>query len=315
MEIVKDLMKMGILVDQEAIDALNNLKDTELTVVVEKTKIERPLVLTPELVSMYLKSTKYEIIKQFESKEAYTIQDIVEQLNKRYDFIQGLLMRKVELSNIVSINKCESGKLTVIGLVKKKEDSGTNDILELEDKTGTLKAVISKDLGKDIKIDDVIAVYGNYNNKLLFGETLRYPDVPLRKAGCSEKETRVSFIINYDFQKQMDIDSEYIIISNCDGLDGVKQRYPRSKVFVIGTDIRSPCLINIDGVVFMIILDIDPLKALKRRYVSIDKTDFLVNTVPDIILTNREIETNYKSISVISKSVEINLKTREINII
>ena len=312
METIKELMSLGILVDPEASDRLKELKDTEISMVIEKTKEERPLVLTSEIISSYLKSSKYEIIKQFDIKKSFTVQDIVDQLNRRYDFIQGLLMRKVELSNIVSINKCESGKLTIIGMVKSKEDSGSNDVLELEDKTGTIRAVISKDLSKDIKLDDVVAIYGRYNNKLLFGETVKYPDVPLRKVTCSDKETVVTFVINHNFKNPIDIDSEYIIITNCDNTENVKEKYPRSKIFIVGGSVTSPCFINIDGIVFMIILDQNPLSALKKRYLSIEKNDFLVDLVPDIILTNRDLNTNYKSISIINNSCMINLKTREI---
>ena len=312
METIKELMGLGVLVDPEASDKLKELKDTEISMVVEKTKEERPLVLTPEIISSYLKSTKYEIIKQFEIKNSFSVQDMVDQLNRRYDFIQGLLMRKVELSNIVSINKCENGKLTIIGMVKSKEDSGSNDVLELEDKTGTIRAVISKDLSKDIKLDDVVAIYGRYNNKLLFGETVKYPDVPLRKVTYSDKETFVSFIINHNFKDKLNIDSEYVIISNCDNTENVKEKYPRSKIFIIGEDITSPSLIDIDGIMFMIILDQNPLSALKKRYLSIKKNDFLVDLVPDIILTNRDLNTNYKSISIINNNCMINLKTREI---
>ena len=114
METVKELMKIGILVDPDSIEKLKTLNSDNLKLVIDKTKEERPLVLTPEIIEIYLKVTNFKMIKQFDKKQTFTVQDIVDQLNKRYDFIQNLLMRKVEISNIVSINKCESGKLTVI---------------------------------------------------------------------------------------------------------------------------------------------------------------------------------------------------------
>ena len=316
--IIKELIDFGILVEPEAGKVLEDLDQQSLSIILEKCKEQRPLMLTEDIIKTYLKSTSIKIIKRFEPLKTYSVQDIVEQLNKRYDFIQNLLMRKVELSNIVSINKCSNGKLSVIGIVKSKEKSNGNVVLELEDKTGTLRCVVSDDIAKDIRHDDVIAVYGNYNNNLLFGEKIMYPGVPLRKVNYSDKDTKVAFIINHDFSKDMDIKADYIIIGNCDNIEKAKEKYPMSKLYSVGLKVNdidyisTPSLIEIDGIVILILFDHDPLEVLKKRYVSIDNTDFLIDTVPDIVLTNKDINTNYKAISIIGQKSIINLKSRDV---
>lgn len=314
MEVIRELMALGILVEPEAVELLTSLDKDKLKIVVEKSKEERPLVLTNETVEKFLKATKYRIIKTLEKRKSFSVQDIVDSLNKRYDFIQNLLMRKVELSNIVSINKCTNGKLTVIGMVKNKEKSNGNFLIELEDKTGSVKAVVSGDIGKKIDQDDIIAVHGNYNNKLLFGEKVVYPDIPLRRVSYSANETKIAFIINHDFSKKLEIDADYIFVGKCDHVEKITEQYPTCKVFVVEKEgsLTNPSLIDIDGIIIMILFDTDPLEAVKKRFVSIENSDFLIENIPDIILTNKNINANYKGISIVSGKSVIGLKTRNV---
>ncbi len=318
MEAIKQLMDLGILVEPDVAEKLKTMDESQINTLIEKAKQERPLVLTDEIVKDLLKKTFFKILQKFEKSKKYTIQDFVDVLNKRYDFIQSLLMRKVELSNIVSINKCSNGKLSIIGMVKNKEQSDGNIVLELEDKTGSVKTIISKDLGDKVCTDDIIAVYGNYNNKLLFGEKIIYPDVPLRKVNNSESDTKVGFIINHDFSEKLDIDPDYLFVGNCDNIEKAKEQYPRAKIFFIDDKkkieglyyITNPCMIDIDGIKILILFDHDPLKTIKRRFISIDNNDFLIDPVPDIIFTNKDINTNYKAITIISEKSLIGLSDR-----
>jgi hypothetical protein len=63
--------------------------------------------------------------------------------------------------------------------------------------------------------------------------------------------------------------------------------------------------------VFLLLLGFDPLDVLKKRCVSIDNADFLVEPSPDIVFTDKDVNTNYKGISIVSKDKIIDLKTRE----
>ncbi len=317
MTYLKELMSLGILIDPDANDRLSKMDDVQKNIIIGKSKEERPLVLTNEIIDLYLKTTTFKILKTFNPVKSFTVQDIVDTFNKRYDFIQNLLVRKIELTNIVSINKCSNGKVSVIGIVRNKERSNGNFILDLEDKTGSLKTVVSADIGEKIALDDIIAVQGNYNNKILFGEKAVYPDVPLRKVGVSEKDTKVVFVINHDFSKKLEIDADYIFIGNCDNADKAKEYYPRSKIFIVGDQVKegiyyiqSPALIDVDGVTILILFNQDPLLALKKRFVNASNNDFLIDTIPDIIFTNKDVNANYKSISIVGTSTKIELKTR-----
>lgn len=319
MELIKELMGLGILVEPDAVEKLQGLNEEQLKLIVERSKQDRPLVMTDKIIDSFLKTTTFKVLKTIEKKKSFSVQDIVDMLNKRYDFIQSLLMRKIEMSNIVSINKCANGKLTVIGMVKNKERSNGNFVLELEDKTGSLKTVVSADIGKKVELDDVIGVHGNYNNKLLFGEKIIYPDAPLRKVNYSEKDTKVAFIINHDFSEEIEIDADYIFIGNCDNTEKAKHHDPRSKIFLINDEkeglyyIQSPALIDIDGIIILVLFDHDPLDVIKKRFITSENNDFLIDKIPDIILTNKDINTNYKGITIIGNSSIIELNTRNVS--
>lgn len=312
MEMIKELMGLGILVEPDVADLLKTLDNEKIKIIIERSKTERPLILTNDIIESFLKQTSFKILKTMERKKSFTVQDMVDKLNARYDFIQNLLMRKIELSNIVSINKCTNGKLTVIGIVKSKEKSDSNIIIELEDKTGTIKTVVSTDIGKKVDLDDVIAVHGNYNNKLLFGEKIFYPDIPLRRVSYSGSDTKIAFVINHDFSKKLDLDADYIFIGNCDNQEVAKEHYSRSRIFFIDDSISNPALVEVDGIVILILFNSDPLDSVKKRFISINNNDFLIDSVPDIILTNKDVNTNYKGISIVGNKSVINLKTREI---
>jgi len=247
------------------------------------------------------------------------MQELTDMLNKRYDFIQNILIKKVELSNIVSINKCTNGKVSIIGMIKSKEQSNGNTIIEVEDKTGSLKTIVSDDIGEKIALDDIVAISGSYNNKLLFGEKVLYPDVPLRKVSYSESDTKVAFIINHNFSKEIRIEGDYFFVGNCDNAEKLKEMYPRTKIFIFSNQekmdgnlqyVSNPAYIEIDGVMFLMMFDNDPLLAIKKRFVSVNGTDFLIDTIPDVIFTNKDVNTNYKSITIFNETCMLELKNR-----
>ncbi|MDD5416495.1 MAG: hypothetical protein PHU12_00805 [Candidatus Aenigmarchaeota archaeon] len=321
MTYIKELISLGVLIDPDANDRLKTLNETDIIKIIAKTKEDRPLVLTSEIINNYLKSTSFKILKNMKKVKKISVQDLIDVLNKRYDFTQELLMKKVELSNIISINKCSNGKVSVIGMVKSKEPSNGNMLLELEDKTGSVRVIVDRDVGEKVSLDDIVAASGSYNNKILFGEKIVYPDVPLRKVSYSELDTKVAFIINHDFENKIDINADYVFVGNCDNVEKIKEHYPRTKFFIVSNEektdgnlnyIVTPVSLEIDGVNILVLFDSDPLTALKKRFVNINSQDFLIDTAPDIVLTNKEISANYKSISIVGEKCLIELKNRNI---
>lgn len=293
MDHLKELLNLGVLIQPEALEKLKTLGKKDIEIIFEKTKEEKILVLSEDFIEKTLGKTSIRILKSFEPIESQTLESLVELLNERYKTLQEILLRKLELTNVVSINKCSSGKVTIIGMIKDLKEKKENLILELEDTTGTLQVLLPK-LEKKPSLDDVVAVSGNINNNILFGEKIIYPDLPLRPVNYSEEPVRVGFLKNNNVD---------FLISNTE-VRGKNNNIEK---------ITNPCLIELNSVVILIAFDVDPLGVLKKRYISVKNNDFIVDPIPDIFFTNKEINMNYKGTSILGPNNIINLKTRELN--
>jgi len=291
---LRNLINLGFIVDEKVIDKIESLNEEEFFRLVEDLKKESAFLIDEEILKNLLASD-VKILNFFKKAESFAIHDIVKTLNNRYNFLQDILLKKVELSNIVSINKCSNGNVSVIGLIKDKEEKIDNYIISLEDPTGEIQVSLGKKIGEKIALDDVVAVSGKFSNKILVADKILFPDVPLRPVSYSKEPAKVAFT-------DKNVKADYQIYNN-KIRDNIKNKE---------YEITNPCIFKINDVIFLIVLDFDPLEVLKKRYVSIEDNDFLISPNPDIVLTNKEINTNYKGISVVSKNRLIDLKTREI---
>jgi len=293
---IKNLMNLGFLLDSDTANIVKNLDEENFYRLAEGLKNEKSVVLSKQLIKRIL-SKEVNIIRSFKTVQSFTVQDFVKTLNERYSFLQKILLNKLELSNVVSINKFSSGDVSIIGLVKTKEEKNDDYIATFEDPTGEVQAIISKAIGEKLSLDDVVAVSGRINNKILFADNLIFPDVPLRPVTYSQENVKLAFS-DENIEQKID----YLISK-----DKIEDKI-KNKIY----EIVSPSIFEIEGVRILLIFDLDPLEILKKRYITIGNTDFLIEPVPDIVFTNKEIDTNYKGISIVSKNKVIDLKTREV---
>ncbi len=291
---LKNLINLGFLVDDKITEKIENLNEEEFFKLIEGLKKENIFIVNENVLKTIV-SDEVRVLGAIKKVERFNMQDFVRTLNDKYIFLHSLLMKKLELSNIVSINKCSEGTTSIIGMVKEKEERGDNFVISLEDTTGEVQVSISKKLGEKISLDDVIAVSGEMNNKVLKAGKILFPDVPLKPVVFSGDSVRVAFT-------EKDVKADYVVRSNRIA-DKVKKKEQ---------EITSPCIFKIGNVVFLLLLGFDPLDVLKKRYVSIDNADFLVEPSPDIVFTDKEINTNYKGISIVSLGKLIDLRTREV---
>jgi hypothetical protein len=293
---LKNLINLGFLVDEKIADNIEKLNEEELYKLIEGLKEKNVFIVSEETVKSIL-AEEVRILKKFEKNEKFTIQDFVKNLNKRYSFLQDILMKKIELSNIVSINKCSSGNVSVIGLIKEKEEKEDSYVVSLEDTTGEIQAIISKKFGEKLALDDVIAASGRINNKILFVDKILLPDVSLRPVNYSKESVKIAFL-----SSKKEAKADYLVYKN-----RVEDKI-KNKTY----EITNPCIFKINNVVILLVFGFDPLDVLKKRYVNIENNDFLIEPSPDIVFTDQEINTNYKGISIVSKDKIIDLKTREV---
>ncbi len=146
------------------------------------------------------------IIKNyFTGDKKYTVQDFTNYFKLRYNKIKNLLLARKELQNATSINrilnKSDREKVSLIGMVSDKRISKNgNIILSLEDQTGLINVVVSKnknnvfEIAEDVLLDEVIGITGQSGEKIIFVDNLFYPDIPINnELKKSDKEEYAVF--------------------------------------------------------------------------------------------------------------------------
>ena len=292
---LEELVKLGFLVEADIKDSIEDMEEKKFKILIEHLKKEKPFMVSTSMIEEIF-AREIEIVKQFEPLESITVGEFVQALNRRYNFIQKILMNKVELKNIVSINKISNGNVNVIGLVKDILEKSQKRVVVLEDPTGYIETLMDGELAKRLALDDVIAVSGTVLNKVLNVEKMFFPSIPLRPVNYSKENVKVAFL------PEKKIKANYII-----NKDSIEDKVKKKKY-----KIRTPCIVKINDIVILIISDSNPMEALNKRYLNINRKDFLIDPVPDIIFNDGVVNMSYKGISIVPKNKIINLKTREI---
>lgn len=292
-EHLKNLVNLGFLVDEKVKNEIESLNEEEFYKLIESLKNENIFIVNDEVLKKLL-SEDIKIIRTFTKLEKFNVQDYVRNLNERYSFLQNILAKKLELQHIVSINKASDGNASIIGLVKEKEEKLETFIISLEDSTGEIKAVIPKKLGERMDFDDVIALSGIIKDNVLNVDKILFPDVPLKPVNYSKDSIKIAFM------PERKVDVDYIFFKN-----RIEDRIKNKEI-----GITNPCILKVNNVFLLIVLGFDPLDALKKRYIRVDSADFLIEPSPDIVFTDKDINTNYKGVSIVSKNKIIDLKTR-----
>ena len=112
--------------------------------------------------------------------------------NKRFTALEKILRNRHELSGSISISRVlsrnEKDSVSIIGIVQDKRLTKNGHLfITLEDKTGIIRVLVSKDkpelfqLAQDIVFDEVIGVVGANGDKIIFANNIIQPDIPLNK--------------------------------------------------------------------------------------------------------------------------------------
>ncbi|HLC65051.1 MAG TPA: DNA-directed DNA polymerase II small subunit [Candidatus Nanoarchaeia archaeon] len=134
------------------------------------------------------------------------VEHFVDYFGARYKSMERLLKQRQELSNLISIGRAkkkrEKETLSIIGMVSEKEFTKTKNLmLTLEDPTGSIKVLVSKNkpelytTAKDVVLDEVIGVVGANGENIIFANEVLWPDIPLTKElKKSQKEGYALFL-------------------------------------------------------------------------------------------------------------------------
>ncbi|PIN90951.1 hypothetical protein COU60_01255 [Candidatus Pacearchaeota archaeon CG10_big_fil_rev_8_21_14_0_10_34_76] len=148
------------------------------------------------------KNNNYQIFyADTKNEKKINVQDFVGHFRARYHQLQGILMDRPELQNLISINKIsrERNSFNIIGIVsEKRKTKNGNLIVKFEDMTGSISALFKKDgdcfvTAEELQMDDVVAVKASGNNEMIFGHEIIFPDVFKDKVKFDE-EVCIGFI-------------------------------------------------------------------------------------------------------------------------
>jgi DNA polymerase II small subunit len=114
------------------------------------------------------------------------VKDFVNLFRARYTEFKKILENSPELEGLVAINKISNDKqkISIIGMISSKSvTKNQNLVLEVEDFTGKIKIIFSKEkeelysLAEDAALDSVLGFSGFGNKEILFANKLIFPEV------------------------------------------------------------------------------------------------------------------------------------------
>lgn len=196
---IQQLLDNGVLIDPEL---LAKGIDEDILALAVKEYGDDLLVINREMLTSLEKkrSEQKSALKgnvkvvwsynQVSHKRSYN--DFVKALQMRFKEIEIMLKARQELSMTTSIAriraKQEREHVACIGMVVEKQTtSNGNIILTIEDKSASIKALISekkKDLftlANDIQLDEILGFTANGAGEIIFVDNIFYPDIPLTK--------------------------------------------------------------------------------------------------------------------------------------
>lgn len=129
------------------------------------------------------------------------VEDFVRYFRDRYNTIK-LFLQEHDLRNLTSINKLSSQRqnISIIGLVYNKHHTkNKNLLLEIEDPTGKITVLVSKEKeelfekAKQIVLDEVIAINCSGSRDIVFANDIIFPEAVLKERKKYDKEEYAIF--------------------------------------------------------------------------------------------------------------------------
>lgn len=141
--------------------------------------------------------TKVEVMDESDiNKEEKDVPEFLSYYNDRYDRMRKLLTRRTQLQSATTIkrleNRDEGEQATTVGLVNDKYSTSSGKyIVEIEDKTGTFKALIDEREGDMIVPDEMIGVQGSMGGDIIYADNVVRPDLPIPQGQTPTTEDKV----------------------------------------------------------------------------------------------------------------------------
>ncbi|MCS7364404.1 MAG: DNA-directed DNA polymerase II small subunit [archaeon GB-1867-035] len=211
---IAKIISAGFQISPEALDLLSRKENAyEITckVIESLSKMKnKPLIITPEIISNFdvkekgedeelidIRQIKLEEVILFDPTEhIFTESDITGFINyfvSRFKKIRRILMsERFDVRGAITIKQARNWstnrreKVKIIGMIaNKKKTAGGGLILELEDLTGVINAIVSERnrelLNKAEKVikDEVVCIEGNVTGDVILVSDIMWPEIPI----------------------------------------------------------------------------------------------------------------------------------------
>ena len=339
-EVLKKFLNKGLQLDFESLEFFSKNPD-EIEHFFQKISTKnRPTTVTISFINEVVnkQSEGLRILKTpKQAKSTLSVDGISQILNKRYNFLKKILSARIDLVNLISINKItpKVKRFSAIILIKEKFDD--EKAFFGEDDTGEYKFFLKHGYDfEQILQDDVIGIICE-NDERVKVEKIIWPDIPMKREINKTKEDFFVSISNYkenepaegrnEIKQKILLEGGHIKISS-DTFDfPLTAEINRGVVFLFMDScfLKKYSEFEKDELTFSISLlkrrNLDPTFQFNQAIFVNDP--FIVDTIPDIFVifgSMKSTNTNYKGTTVITiphletekAAWIVNLKTREV---
>jgi DNA polymerase II small subunit/DNA polymerase delta subunit B len=298
MDIFKKIMSLGVLISEDVIENIKSMSEAQQQELFERIRKEKPVFIDKNFL-FKKEEVKIEIFEKEIKIKELSIQDYTEILSKYYEFYREILTKKLNPLRLVTISSLhENIPVGIIGIVKNVFEKKNEILLELEDKTGSCKVILDKNIIKDefskIFLDEVIGIEGIYKDGVINAEKLVFPDIEEVKQEKIEEEI---FLEGF--------------------FDGESLKFEINKNSGVAT--TNPIWVRVNDLKILIFVNkqnLSPIILLKKRNLFPGRIYecYLINEIPHIFLTTTtpSFRETYKGVRIFGldkdEKIRINLK-------
>jgi DNA polymerase II small subunit/DNA polymerase delta subunit B len=191
-EIVKLFLDNRLQLNDETLDFFfKNQTKIEPFLEMMKKQEKKPLIITIDFLMKILHKEElgFEILKEFSQPQGkYSTIDLVQFLQDRYNFLRDILKKRIDLINLLSINKISkrTKKFSIIAMVREKDEDTLS--IEVEDLTNSLSLGLDKKNFNYLVPDEVAGFICEKKDDKIFGRKVIFPDIPLKKEANKTNE-------------------------------------------------------------------------------------------------------------------------------
>jgi len=186
-EIVKIFLDKGYMIDNASLGFFINNQPLIQPFLENYSELkEKPGLIDLHIVQelLKIKVSGVQVLKTAKKKQKISVSDQASFFHNRYESIKKIMNGRLDLINLVSINKIsqKAKKFSIIGIVKEKKDESKSIILE--DTTGQVEIFFSENFLPEynsIGHDDILGfVCANERGRYYYTRTI-WPDIPLTR--------------------------------------------------------------------------------------------------------------------------------------